>query len=178
MSDLLAPPVDPTYEISTHKVRGLSSATLVRCLALIEEGGAVDVKSAAVTMMRSRVIILARTGGNVIGVGVMKPYRQDYAAAITEKCGATPPEGAPELGYVAVDINYRCHGIAHQIMTALCAGHQGDLFATTSDKTLKKYMEKSGFAMVGHEWDGKRGDQLSLWVRTNAASGIERGQAV
>ncbi len=47
----------------------------------------------------------------------------------------------------------------------LLSHHEGSLFATTSDERMKKTLTKAGFVQSGLAWEGRKGQQLSLWLR-------------
>ncbi|MBF8266998.1 MAG: hypothetical protein HW388_506 [Dehalococcoidia bacterium] len=152
------------YEVAACTPGELSKADLAACLAIIRDGGAVDPESAAAEIPKGRVLVVVRSGRDVVGVGAIKRVRRTYASGVAGHSGEPFPPDTPELGYVAVDPNHRGKGLAPCIVAALLSKHTGGLFATTDNCRMKRTLAKAGFVQRGAEWDGQRG-RLSLWIK-------------
>jgi GNAT superfamily N-acetyltransferase len=72
---------------------------------------------------------------------------------------------SPVEAYVAVHQDHRGHGLSQRLVGALMENVGKPLFATTSSERMKATLMKAGFAQQGKEWKGRRGDQISLWMR-------------
>jgi RimJ/RimL family protein N-acetyltransferase len=152
------------YEINACPAGGLSKAELAACIAIVRSGEAVAESAMQSGLPRARVLVLARKGTRIVGVGVIKPVRRVYTSRIATRSGEHLDADTPELGYVAVDAEHRGHRLSHRIVAALLARHEGPLFATTSNDRMKQTLAKCGFTRKGREWKGLSG-QLSLWMK-------------
>ena len=151
------------YDVKACAPDHLSLEELETCIYIIKQGGAVDPDSAEEKLPCAKVLVVARKGDDIVGVGVIKRIRRGYASRIAERSGALFDLDIPELGYVAVDYKHRRQGVSQRIVAELIR-NEGRLFATTSDDYMKKTLTKAGFTQKGHEWGGQR-DQLSLWIK-------------
>jgi hypothetical protein len=145
----------------------LTAADAKVCLAILREGGAVDVKQAATQLPRAQLIALRREAGVIVGLGAIKSARPDYLTGLAHRSGVTLPSDGHELGYVAVRASQHGKRFSTGIVTALLAGFPArPLFATTAHPRMKATLAKAGFQPVGKEWPGVHG-ALSLWVLDN-----------
>ena len=151
-------------DITEFKVSELSDADVDTCVRIIAEGNAVDPVSARRNLPRSLAVAVARIGGEIVGVGTVKPIRRAYAERTAEESGFPFDPATPELGYVAVNPDHRGKHLSTKIVKALTAG-RSTLYARTSDPRMKSALIRGGFAQRGREWRGQRGDQLSLWLK-------------
>jgi GNAT superfamily N-acetyltransferase len=133
-------------------------------LALIDDGGAVNLRTMTRDLPRSQIVVIACLRGEVVGVGAIKPVREEYAAGIAGKSGYAFPPKTSELGYVVVEPAHRGHGLSHAITELLLKQHTSPLFATTDSPKMKKTLAAAGFRQEGKEWQGERGI-LSFWER-------------
>jgi hypothetical protein len=152
------------YVVKACAFCDLGEADRTRCLRLIGGGGAVDIETATRDFPLSLVIGIARKDREIVGVGVIKPVRKPYAARTAVKA-KYPFEAVPELGYVVVDQNHRGKHVSSRIAKVL-SEYPGPLFATTSADAMKSTLKHVGFEQHGGEWEGKRGDMISLWIRS------------
>ena len=152
------------YAVESSAVSDLSAAEQTRCLCLIVEGGAVDAETAKRNFPQSVTISLARKDGEVVGVASIKPLRERYAKGIAMKAKFPFDPKTPELGYVVVDDAHRGKRLSSRMVTVL-AKDGGALFATTSDPKMKSALNGAGFRQCGFEWQGCRGDLISLWIK-------------
>ena len=152
------------YEVTPCAVKDLGKEDLAACIELVARGNAVDMESAKRTLPCALGIAVARKDGKIVAVGTIKPVRKTYATRTAEESKFTFDADTPELGYVAVDPVHRGKGLSSDIAEAL-SKHQGALFARTSDPKMKSALKKAGFERRGDDWDGRRGDRLSLWMR-------------
>ena len=152
------------YDVETCAPGDLSEADLVTCFAIIRSGDAVNSATMRSDLPRASVLVLARKGDRIVGVGAIKPVRLLYASKIATRSGVPFDSDTAELGYVAVDTGHRGHQLSHRIVAKLLSKHQGPLFATTSVDPMKRTLAKAGFVKQEHEWDGRTG-KLSLWLR-------------
>jgi len=134
------------------------------CIDIIKRGEAVDPDFAEAELPLAKVLVVARKGDEIVGVGVIKRIRRGYASRIVDRSGVSFDLDIPELGYVAVDEKHQNRGISHRIVAELMSKHEGQLFATTFDPYMKITLTKAGFTQVGREWPGRKG-QLSLWIK-------------
>ena len=136
---------------------------LEKCVFIIRAGGAVNVD--ATKLQRATVLVLAKRGSEIVGVGSVKGVRPDYAASIATKSGFPLMPETPELGYIAVDDRHRGNRLSYRLVRELLRDRIGSLFATTDAEYMKPALLAAGFIQEGREWDGDRG-RLSLWLRS------------
>jgi hypothetical protein len=153
------------YDVMPCAAGDLGEADLTACVDLIAEGNAVDPISARRTLPNAIVLAVARKDGRIVGIGAVKPVRAGYAAHTAEESQFSFDPETPELGYIAVNPVHRNKRLSSRIVSALTSQHQGPLFARTSDARMKSALKKAGFGQPGDEWEGLRGDSLSLWIR-------------
>jgi hypothetical protein len=65
----------------------LSSDDFQTCLALLEQGNAVDVESARKELPRAVCIALHRDAGEIVALGAVKRIRRNYATDKAERAG-------------------------------------------------------------------------------------------
>jgi predicted GNAT family N-acyltransferase len=111
------------------------------------------------------VVAVARKDGEIVGVGTVKPVREDYNAGVARKSGVSFDPATPEFGYVVVHPDHRDRHLSSKLTTALLSRSGKSLFATTSDDKIKTNLKKAGFAERGRKWKGRRGDQISFWIK-------------
>jgi hypothetical protein len=155
---------NPRYELKAWYPSERKREEMEKCMDLIGRGGAVNLRTMRRDLPRSLTVVIARHEGEIVGVGVIKPVREDYAAGIASKSGYNLPLDTPELGYVVVAQAHRGSGLSHGITALLLSLHKGRLFATTDSPMMKRALTNAGFLQVGKEWQGKRG-LLSLCER-------------
>jgi len=162
----MEPQITPTndYDVEAYAPGDLSETDLVTCFAIIRSGEAVDPAIMRADLPRSRLLVLAKRGNRIVGVGAIKPIRLLYASKIATRSGVPFDPNTQELGYVAVDTGHRGHRLSHRIVAKLNSKHRGPLFATTSTEPMKRTLAKAGFVKQEGEWDGRTG-RLSLWLR-------------
>ncbi len=153
------------YEIRACSPSRLSLRDLSRCIRIVSGGDAVDADSAAVEIPRARVLALASAGNLIVGIGAVKRRRPEYASHIADRSGVSFDPNASELGYVAIDAKHQGQQLSGRIVRELLSRHQGVLFATTSSERMKKTLARTGFVQKGRLWEGRRGQQLSLWIK-------------
>ena len=136
-----------------------------KCVDLIVEGEAVDRAYVEKWFPRSIVVAVKRSGGEIVGVGVIKPSRQRHAKTVAEGSGVDLDPEMHELGYITVREDHRRRGIARALVQVLDTEHEAPLFATTWKKSMKDLLGEFGFVQRGDEWTGDRDNDLSLWVR-------------
>ena len=95
------------FEIREFSATELSDVDVNACVEIIAKGNAVDAASARENLPRSLAVALARIGGEIVGVGTIKPIRQAYAEGTAEESGSQFDPATPELGYVAVNPDHR-----------------------------------------------------------------------
>ena len=141
--------------------------TMVR---LVVEGGAVSEKLVRAGVKRAEALVFCATEGRVVGVAALKVPDDGYRSGLASEKKANVPveeEKYPrELGYVAVDSEWRCRGIGPFLSTQVVwlAGGRG-LFATTGSKTmLTKVLPNLAFKSNGKTWKGEEG-WLTLMLR-------------
>src|SRR5208282_2451824 len=161
---------DP-YVVAARSGMELTEADRAACVAILTEGGAVDVRTAAWELPRASVVATVRRDNILVGVGAIKRERPDYASEKAELSGFEFDPNTPELGYVAVAKEHRERGLSRRIVGALTGDYHGRLFATTDDPYMKKTLGRARFMQRGKEWDGQRG-RLSLWIRDSRAEVI------
>lgn len=160
------------YVVSVHLGTDLTDSDAAACSAILAEGGAVNVKSAAAELPKARLVATVRRGNMIVGVGAIKRERPDYASEKARLSGFDFHTNTPELGYVAVLHEHRNRGLSGRIVEALTAEYAGRLFATTDNEFMKKTLAGARFAQRGASWEGQRG-QLSLWIRDSRAEVID-----
>jgi hypothetical protein len=161
---------DP-YVVVTCSGTELTEQDRAACVALIAEGGAVNVQTAASELPKASVVATVRRDGLLVGVGAIKRERPDYASEKAELSGFDFDPNTTELGYVAVAKEHRQRELSSRIVRALTADCHDRLFATTDDPYMKRTLGHARFTQRGKEWDGQRG-RLSLWIRDSRAEVI------
>jgi len=152
-------------DIQCYQGISLSKEELEACILLIKKGGAVDPKYAKKKLPLAELVAIQRVGQDIVGVGAIKRCRSEYACSIAKKSEFQFDPCSHELGYVAIKERYQRQGLSKRIMAKLLSEFQGrPLFATTSNKYMKKTLEKAGFVQRGKEWKGEK-EQLSLWIK-------------
>jgi len=152
------------YEVKAGAGGNLSKSDIAVCVSIIGQGGAVDANSAKTELPSASVVVVAKRGKEIVGVGAVKRRRVHYAEARAKDSGVPLDPKTLELGYVAVDKKHRQKGLSHRIVAELLSQNEGTLFATTDCAHMKKTLAAAGFVRKGREWKGRRG-QLSLWVK-------------
>lgn len=135
------------------------------CVTLIVDGGAVKRAFVEDSFPRSIAVAVKRSGADIVGVGAIKPVRRSYTKKVARKSGVELDPETHELGYVAVKPRHRGLGIAHVIVQKLVSDREATLYATTSNRSMRSLLERSGFVRQGNEWTGDNCNKLSLWVR-------------
>lgn len=140
-------------------------AEIESCLAVIKEGDAVNLASAAEQLPLAATVAVARDDGAIVAVGAIKQKRSAYASGVAESSGFPFNPNTHELGYVAVKASHRNQKLSRKIAAALLGNFSGrPLFATTSNPWMKRTLESVGFVRRGQEWPGKT-ETLSLWIK-------------
>lgn len=152
------------YKLTATRPSELTPEDRKKCVAIIGDGGAVNLRTMKRDLPHSQIVVIARWSGEIVGVGAIKPVRTEYAAGIAAKSGYAFPAKTPELGYVAVDRTHRGRGLSHEIARLLVSQYKGRLFATTDCPKMRKTLSAAAFRQRGKEWTGERG-ALSLWER-------------
>lgn len=153
------------YEIRSRAASQFSLRDLSQSIKIVSAGDAVDPDSAAMEIPRAQVLALVSKGNLIVGVGAVKRQRREYASHIAERSGVSFDPNASELGYVAIDAKHQGQQLSGRIVRALLSSHQGVLFATTSSEPMKKTLTRTGFVQKGRFWEGRSGQQLSLWIK-------------
>jgi GNAT superfamily N-acetyltransferase len=156
------------YIVEHKKATKLSQKDLDSCIAIIKQGKAVDWESALRELPVANIVILARKGTEIVGIGAIKRKRLQYAARVARDAQYAFPPDTLELGYVAVDTAHRRQGLSHRITNALLSKYDGRLFATTYDKRMKRTLKTAGFVKKGKRWKGQE-YMLSYWERSAEA---------
>jgi predicted GNAT family N-acyltransferase len=159
------------YSLEVEQGAGSPKDVIKACVSVINEGCAVDSKSAARELPKARSVAIVRAGRQIVGVGAIKESRPDYAFKIARRSGFSFDKSVLELGYVARKHSHRGQRLSEQIVARLIGLVQGmPLFATTSNETMKRTLTNAGFVQQGHEWTGRKKNQLSLWIRHPASN--------
>jgi hypothetical protein len=131
---------------------------------VLRAGRAVHVPSAMSEIPFAPALAIARHDGKIVGVGAIKRPRPSYAKKKQNDAKCLFDAQTAELGYVAIDTDYRDQRLSGRIADKLLAAYSGPLFATTDDKKMKSTLGNRGFQQKGGTWEGERGI-LSLWLR-------------
>lgn len=151
--------------------RELSAAEVGFCVSLISDGGAVERKYVERYFPESASVALIRIERLIVGVGVIKPRREEYANQVAKRSGYRLAPELHELGYVTLHRDYQGKGLSHEIVGALVSAFADQpIFATTSSGAMKTALSRVGFEPRGVEWKGSKGDLLSLWLRVPPGS--------
>lgn len=150
--------------IETFANGSLSKGDLAQCLELLNNGGAVNVGTAADELRVAPLVAIHRDNGKIVAVGAIKGKRPDYAGGIAQKSKFRFDDQLHEIGYIAVAETHGNRGLSKAITSKLLADFtERPLFATTSNKRMMSSLTRAGFGQRGKEWDG-RSPQLSLWM--------------
>ena len=142
----------------------LSPDALKECVDILRVGGAVRVSSARSGLLSASKVALATSAGRVVGLAALKAKRPAYSAKIAGLSATSIGKDAVEVGYVAVEKEFRGRGVGGDLVSKLLAVYDGALFATTSSSGMKKVLRKQRFRKTGKTWQGTSG-LLSLWQR-------------
>lgn len=153
------------YQVTLAGTGELTPAVVERCLAILERGGAVDIPSARQELPLAPLVVLARHGETVVGLGAIKRTRENYAVGRATKSGVPFDPKTPEFGYVAVDDDHQGRGLSKKITNLLLEKNTGTLFSTTYNDRMKRVLRQCGFERRGRHWPGVDGDLLTLWIR-------------
>jgi len=152
-----------SYDVAACAPVSLSEEEREACDDIVKSGGALIV-SAKADISNAEVLVIARAGGVIVGLGVIKQIRRKYASDIAKKSAFKFNPETRELGYVAVDKLHQRKGLSVRIVAELLASFRESLFATTDHQGMKRTLERAGFRQKGNEWLGQRG-KLSLWIK-------------
>src|SRR5437868_1439200 len=94
------------YDVQVLQPSELSEAEIARCVSLVNKGGALAVGFGAGQLRQSRCVCLIRYGSGIVGLGVIKLPRPQYASRIAERSGFDFDKNTLELGYLSRD---PCH---------------------------------------------------------------------
>lgn len=157
-----------TYNVQVLQPNELSKLEIERCLSLVNEGGALTVRFTENQFRQSTSVCVVRSGNEIVGVGVIKPTRPQYASGIAKKAHFNFDQNMLELGYVARDPSHHGYSLSERIVAGLLSYcPDSSLFATTSSQKMKQTLEQSGFVQKGIEWLGRNKKELSLWLKSN-----------
>jgi GNAT superfamily N-acetyltransferase len=141
----------------------LTETELIECMALLDEGDALDLGRVKASLTNSPLVILVRAEGRIVGLGANKGVRSDYADTVIRKSGHVFDRRMQELGYIVTHPDHQRRGIAASILKELLGLHEGPAFATTDKETMRKRLGQLGFERKGQDWQG-RNAPLSLWI--------------
>jgi hypothetical protein len=156
---------DP-FEVEVCDSTKLTASDREQIEAILRAGGAVNVPSAMSEIPQAPAFALAQCNGKIVGVGAIKRSRPDYAKLKQEDAKFNFDTAIAELGYVAIDGDFRDNHLSGRITNKLLAAYPGPLFSTTDDEKMKFTLGNRGFLQKGGTWKGERGT-LSLWLRAS-----------
>jgi hypothetical protein len=152
------------FTVSVYRPTELPRSERCDCVRIIQQGSAVNPKSAAAEFPRAARVAVLRVGTQIIGVGAIKRKRKKYAADTARHSQFLFDSEFHELGYIAIDKKYRGKHLSHKILAKLLSNYDRPLFATTDSDAMKSALRQAGFKREGKEWQGNRG-KLSLWLK-------------
>ena len=157
--------VDP-YQVERCVPATLNDTDLDQCIALLSTGGALAAIPTKPHLRSANVVVLAKTEGDIVGLGVVKRVRPRYTADVCGegKSGFRFLPDTPELGYIVVDPTHQRKKLSYRLVAELVNSGNDRLFSTTDSLPMKKALAGAGFIQRGKEWPGQRG-QLSLWFK-------------
>jgi hypothetical protein len=113
-------------------------------------------------------IAVARDGGEIVSVAVLKANRPGYNQQIAMKsAGARLEDDDLEFGYVATNSAHEQRGLGGRV-SSIALEYSGRIYATarTDNATIREMLTRRGFQEEGKPWHSNRGTYaLSLWVR-------------
>lgn len=162
------PPAQDTdpFQVEVCDPTKLTPGDRAQIEAILRAGHAVNVPSAMSEIPHAPAFALARCEGKIVGVGAVKRPRPGYAKQKQEDAHFTFDKEIAELGYVAIDSDFRDKHLSGRITDKLLAAYSKPLFSTTDDEKMKFTLGNRGFRQKGGTWKGERGI-LSLWLRTS-----------
>jgi hypothetical protein len=164
-------------EIEILAPGNLSSDEFQTCLALLEQGNAVDVEYARKELPRAVCIALRRDAGEIVALGAVKRIRPNYAADKADRAGFQFDSNIHEVGYIVVRESHRDKKLSRPILEALLASFDSrPLFATTFNERMMTSLGRCGFEKKGKKWQNPKGDWLSLWIMTTLAKSVDASQ--
>lgn len=154
------------YEIEACTPVDVCSQIQKQCIELISSGGAVEQHYVEENFPHAHKVVTVTCESGIVGVGVIKQIRTDYASSIASRSGYSFPSDTHELGYITVQEKHRGKkpSLSGQMVKKLLSVCNKPLFATTSSESMKHTLKKAGFLEKGHAWDGNNGS-LTLWVK-------------
>ena len=151
-------------DITIYSAGAMSKEEIDACLTLIQQGGAVDIASAARELPLAHVAVV-RDDREIVGVGAIKRTRPDYASRISQRSAFDLDKDTRELGYMVIKESHRGCGLSKKITAKLMSDFADrPIFATTSNDKMKRTLQNAGFVRHGEEWAGNAGQMLSLWI--------------
>jgi predicted GNAT family N-acyltransferase len=147
---------------------GLSKADFATCIALIKAGSAVNAARAERELPEAILVSILREDGRIVGVGVVKKQRPNYASSIAsaDKSGFKFDTSIHEIGYISVKQESEGRGHCQTLLRSLLQNFPArPVFATTYRPSMKHILGKFGFVSKGKEWEGTQGDMVSLWIK-------------
>jgi hypothetical protein len=158
------------YTVVSKPGRELTREEIAACVAVIDEGGALeDPETAKRELPHAIAVAIIHGGESVVGVGAIKQARPAYAAGIAsdKKSGFSFDSQMSELGYVAILKAHR-GGKSGLVVNSLLKRFEGPLWATTSEKLMTYSLTNRGFERKGNEWPSQThpGKMLSLWIKS------------
>jgi hypothetical protein len=146
----------------------LSDEEAQLCLKIIQAGAAVSFARAKREFSNAMLVAVRREDDQIVGVGVVKMQRTDYATLIASpsKANFLFDSKMHEIGYVSVKKECEGRGHCQAIVASLLSGFlTRPVFATTFTDAMKHILPKFGFDRRGKDWRGDRGDDVSLWIK-------------
>jgi hypothetical protein len=107
------------FEVEVCDPTKLTTSDRARIKAILRARGAVNVPSAMSEIPLAPAFALARRDGRIVGVGAIKRPRPDYAKLKQEDAKFTFDTEIAELGYVAIDSDFRGNHLSGRITDQL-----------------------------------------------------------
>ena len=155
-----------SYCFETRDPATWQQGELDTCLALLAEGGAVDMHYATILLPRARTVALARHGAEIVGLAALKALRPSYNETVSRKSGFQLPADSLEMGYVVVSEQHRGRELASTLVSRLIPISRGRLFATTYAPAMIHILSAQGFEVFGKAWKSRNGKCVSLLVHS------------
>ncbi|HEX7855017.1 MAG TPA: hypothetical protein VF503_15110 [Sphingobium sp.] len=153
----------------TGQFRDLGNDDQLAVARLVKEGGAVigSLEAIVARLRRTQRLALLRIArrGRIVGVAALKTPAQAYRTKTFTAAGIAAGlfGDAAELGYVVVAADMRGKQLSGGLVEAIAKDLPGATYATTDNTTMRNALQRAGFARLGTEWRGQKGD-LTLWT--------------
>lgn len=144
-----------------------SQKRLDEFVSVVGRGGAIQRASIDAKLQYADKIAFIERDGKMAAVAAVKKIRANRNAEVAKKSGYPLSTNIPEIGYVAVECDWRGLHLSGRLVDKVLEFCGGSVFATTSEPRMKSVLAYRSFRWVGNEWPSSTEPNklLSLWIK-------------